>query len=181
MSPPVVRSGLPWSWRVTPEERTHAYRCSDWAAPGALRLVRGITVQADPATVWLWVAQLRRAPYSYDLVDNVGRRSPRTPDPTLLDLQPGQRVMHAFTLVDVIDGESMTIVPADGLPQRLFGALASTYRVAPHDTGSRLIGVLDVPPGRFFWSRWFRTIAAWGDLVMMRKQLRTLRDLAERP
>jgi len=39
--------------------------------------VAGVGVAAPVEAVWPWVAQVRLAPYSYDWVDNLGRRSPR--------------------------------------------------------------------------------------------------------
>ena len=34
-------------------------------------------MRARPEHVWPWVAQIRLAPYSYDWIDNLGRRSPQ--------------------------------------------------------------------------------------------------------
>jgi hypothetical protein len=54
-----------------------------------------------------------------------------------------------------------------------------TYAVEPHGPGSRIVCRLCVAqdgPARWARSR----LLAWGDLVMMRKQLRTLKRLAER-
>lgn len=55
------------------------------------------------------------------------------------------------------------------------GTMACTYRVTPAGGGTcRLIGRLDLTAGRL------AAPIAWGDLVMMRKQLRTLAACAER-
>ena len=54
------------------------YACDAFVTTPALEAWRGTSVDAPPDLVWPWVAQIRLAPYSYDWVDNLGRRSPRT-------------------------------------------------------------------------------------------------------
>ena len=49
---------------------------------------------APAEAVWPWVAQVRLAPYSYDWIDNRGRRSPRK-----LAGLPEPRVGESFTCV----------------------------------------------------------------------------------
>jgi hypothetical protein len=67
--------------------------------------------------------------------------------------------------------------PAAG---RLFGLMALTYQVNPRGAGSRLIGRLNVRPPRGIWGQTRYTLLAWGDAIMMRKQLLTFKALAER-
>ncbi len=112
-----------------------------------------------------WLCQLRVAPNSYDALDNLGRRSPRERNPELVHLQLGQRFMTVFALQSFVDGEQITL--------RSKG-IAVTYSVRPEGAGSRLhVRVL-------FASPWLLAHGlAWGDLVMMRKQLLTLKALAE--
>lgn len=134
-------------------------------------------VAAAPDVIFRWLCQLRVAPYSYDLVDNRGRRSPRTLTPGLEQLAVGQRFMTIFELVDVTVDEHLTMVMLPR-PARMFGPLSMTYAVRPQAAGSRLVVAMAVgaaaPLGGVR-----RTALAWGDVVMMRKQLITLRDLAE--
>ena len=71
-------------WGVTDTEIARRYPCDDVVPAPAVAAWRGVTVAAPPAAVWPWVAQIRFAPYSYDWIDNLGRRSPRE----LLDVAP---------------------------------------------------------------------------------------------
>ena len=77
-------------------------------------------------------------PYSYDLLDNLGRRSPRELTPGADKLEVGQRIMTIFYLASFEPDRHLTIV-CDGIGQRLLGNVSSTYTVAPAGDGSRLV------------------------------------------
>ncbi len=140
--------------------------CDGLLPRAGVRADRAISIAAPPRIVFSWLCQLRVAPYSYDILDNLGRRSPRQRNPELLRLELGQRFMTIFALHSFVDGEQITLVSE--------GA-AVTYAVRPEGAGSRLhVRVVFAGP---------RAIArplAMGDWVMMRKQLLTLKSLAER-
>ena len=72
------------------------------------------------------------APYSYDLLDNGGRRSPQALTPGLEQLSVGQRMMRIFKLVGFEPGRSITVL-SEG---RLFGRVAVTYRVERNRCGT---------------------------------------------
>jgi hypothetical protein len=64
-------------WGVSEHEVVRSYPCDDFVSSPRLQAWRGVWVQAPAEVVWPWVAQVRLAPYSYDWIDNRGRRSPR--------------------------------------------------------------------------------------------------------
>ena len=174
-----LRNGtLGESWGATAAERDARYPCDDVLAEPDQSLWRAVRVDAPAPLVWRWVCQLRVAPYSYDWIDNRGRRSPRELIDGLDDVRVGQRVMTMFEIVHVAPGESLTI----SCGHTVFGdELAGTYRVVPlDDDRSRIVvKLLARYPGGIHGAL-LRATLPIGDLVMMRKQLLTLKALAER-
>ena len=168
------------TWGSTPAERALPFPCDRVLPDASFDLYRAVTVEAPAPVVFRWVCQLRVAPYSYDVVDNGGRRSPRVLTPGLDELAVGQKFM-IFTLAEFEQDTQITLRIVPGRPRRLFGDLAVSYTVVPDgDTRCRLVVKLRVDlPGDGGFSRMRRTFLAWGDLVMMRKQLLTLKALAE--
>ncbi|MEH3034346.1 MAG: hypothetical protein PGN07_09990 [Aeromicrobium erythreum] len=156
-------------WGVTDAETRLAFGC-DAVLPGApMQAWRGVTVDAPVEVVWAWLRQLRLAPYSYDWVDNLGRRSPRERS-ALPDPAPGDVFMRAMGR-DV--GRVVAVDPGRELTARI-GPTLMSYRVEPAGERTRLLLKLasrGVRP--------FTDLLCLGDLPMARRQLLTLRDLAE--
>lgn len=169
---------LPWEWgpRVQP-----ARPLPHGVPSGATLATRSVTTSAPRESLYLWLCQLRRAPFSYDLLDNFGRRSPRTADPAMTEVEPGDSFMDIFTLIDLEPGRSLTLHLKPSRPVRVFGPIVVQYRIDPLSSGqNQLSGLLWLPPVGRLLPRLRRRALAWGDLIMMRKQLLTLTRLAQR-
>jgi hypothetical protein len=163
------------TWGTDDEERSLPFPCDRHLKDGQTAYYRGVTVQAPPAVVFRWLCQMRVAPYSYDWIDNFGRRSPRTLTPGLEELEIGQRVMIG-PIVDFESGRHLTVL----ITSRLWGKMAVTYLVVPKSPDScRMLVKLLVkyPRGPIGWIE--RLALPWGDLIMMRRQLLNFKGLAE--
>ncbi len=167
------------TWGTSAVERALPYPCDRFVERVDASCWRGVTVRADAPTVFRWLCQLKVAPYSYDWIDNLGRRSPRTLTPGAEQLEVGQRVMSIFELVAFEPDRHLTC-RTRRFAGALFPCVAVSYAVAPAGPReTRLLAKLAIEarPG------WLGALAtqglAWGDLVMMRRQLLNLRDLAE--
>jgi hypothetical protein len=170
-------TGVIDTWGSSAEEQARAYPCDQLLERPDKALFRAVTVGAPSQLVFDWLCQLRAAPYSYDWIDNLGRRSPRQLDPALTELAAGQRFAGNFHLVAFEPGQSVTLFSETPF----FGHVAITYEADPLDEGScRLVAkiVLVTAPG--IWGRLLSLALPAGDLFMMRKQLLTLKTLAER-
>ena len=158
-------------WGVADHEVSRHFPCDD-VVPGApVQLWRGVTVGAPPEAVWPWVRQLRLAPYSYDWVDNAGRRSPRSLRP-LDEPVPGD----PFTTVGgrFPAGRVLSAEPGVQLTAEIMKAVMSYVLVPAGPDRTRLLLKL-VMAQRHWWTPGL----AVGDLVMARKQLRVLASLSE--
>ncbi|MGH3265903.1 MAG: hypothetical protein ACRDNS_28365 [Trebonia sp.] len=157
---------------MTDSETRRSYPCDSLVASPRLQAWRGVSVAAPPEAVWPWVAQVRAAPYSYDWIDNRGRRSPGT----LLGL-PEPRTGEAFTTVGGRRelGRIVSVDPGKQLTGTIMGAFMS-YVLVPADHGTTRLLLKVVSQA----SRWAAPWLAVGDLIMARRQLLNLKRLAER-
>ncbi|WP_433664806.1 hypothetical protein ACQPW1_23225 [Nocardia sp. CA-128927] len=151
-------------WGATEAECADPLPC-DALQPVGLQADRAISIDAPYGLVYAWLCQLRVAPYSYDLLDRWGRPSPRHRDPKLAELEVGQRFMGQFDLASFALSQHITLVT---------GKIAVTYAVRPEGAGTRLVARVRMG-GPWIVGR----LLAVGDLVMMRKQLLNLKELAE--
>jgi hypothetical protein len=158
-------------WGVTESEISRSYPCDDFVASPTLQAWRGVRVEAPAAAVWPWVAQVRLAPYSYDLIDNLGRRSPRElaglPEP-----ETGERFTTAGGRAL---GRLVSVDPGKQLTGTIMGAFMS-YVLVPQEPGATRLLLKVV----MRTTRGAAPALSVGDLIMARRQLLNLKRLAER-
>jgi hypothetical protein len=115
------------------------------------------------------VAQIRLAPYSYDWIDNLGRRSPQRlyglPDPVVGD--PFTTALGGRQL-----GRILAVDPGEHLTGQIMGAVMS-YVLVPDGSTTRLLLKIVMRKGRAV-----APLVLLGDLIMARRQLLNLARLA---
>jgi hypothetical protein len=158
-------------WGVSDSEILRSYPCDDFVTSPTLRAWQGVGVEAPAEEVWPWVAQVRLAPYSYDWIDNLGRRSPRE----LVGLPEPQAGERFTTAAGRELGRIVSVEPGKQLTGTIMGAFMS-YVLVPHeDDTTRLLLKVAMRT-----SRWTALALSVGDLIMARPQLLNLKRLAER-
>jgi hypothetical protein len=165
-----------WNWNITSEEKKESFPCDKYAPANYRGMLRGINIYASANIVFRWICQIKIAPYSYDWIDNGGRQSPRKLSPGLERLEIGQNFLIG-RIVEFEEGSDITCV----IPEMYFliCPMSITYKV--RSTGlktSRIIVKIDVGYESLL-DKIRGNLLAIGDLIMMRKQLVTLKELAE--
>jgi hypothetical protein len=158
-------------WGVSRSETSRAYPCDGFVAAPTLQAWRGVYVEAPAEVVWPWVAQVRIAPYSYDWIDNLGQRSPRElaglPEPRVGDRFTTAAGRSVGRIVSVDHGRQLT---------GTIGGVFMSYVLVPQEPdGTRLL--LKVVARTTGWAAPALSV---GDLIMARRQLLNLKQLAER-
>ena len=130
----------PWHlrWGATDEEVLNDLPGDGVVVDPTFNATRAITVDAPPEAVWPWIAQMgfgRAGWYSYDLLDNLGRRSADRIIPSLQDVRVGDVVPMGpggggLRVKDFVRGE--WLLWWDGIGYSTW--LWSLERIAPEQT-----------------------------------------------
>jgi len=173
-----VSHGFSRITHATPAEIATETPADRLIPPPRDRWVRCITVKAPVNIVYRWLCQLTVAPYSFDIIDQPGRRSPRSLTPGSEKLSVGQPFM-IFSIISFEENVHIT-----GLSRQVFrgiyGLISVTYAVHPLPDGTtRLQGNACVAHHGRVFGRPRRWLLALGDKVMGGRQLHILKRLAE--
>ncbi|HEX4224838.1 MAG TPA: polyketide cyclase [Pseudonocardiaceae bacterium] len=156
---------------MTDGEIARPYPCDEFVTSPTAQAWRGVDVAAPAEAVWPWVAQVRLAPYSYDWIDNLGRRSPRE-----LRGLPEPEVGERFTAVGGHQmGRIVSVDPGTQLTGTIIGAFLSYVLVPSDHDRTRLLFKAVTRTNRLVGLG-----LSIGDLIMARRQLLNFKRLAER-
>jgi hypothetical protein len=170
----------PWQhrWGATDEE-VAATLPGDEVIPAAASTTRAITIAARPEEVWPWLVQLgygRAGWYSYDWIDNDGRRSADRVLPELQDLRVGDQIL----MVPGMGPRVREIAPNRHLVAGDLEAGTWCLALRPTPGGARLVSRWRVrwrmTPATFFWI----LLSDPGAFVMERRMLKGIKARAER-
>lgn len=165
------------NWGATPDEINGVVVGDQICSDAHLSATRCITIAAPPEDVFPWIRQMgfRRAGwYSYDIIDNLGRKSAMSIHPEWQDVVSGSPVpagLMSFTAAIVEPPRSFVLQVGTKDPhlRRLCFTLA--YELRDDPAGTRLVtrmrSTVNIPGGRFIE----RFLLGPGDGIMLRKQL----------
>ena len=169
------------SWGMLPGEEALPFPCDEFTGTFDGTYFRGITIHADPETVFPWLLQMRIAPYSYDWINNLGRTSPRCQLKDQPELQAGQIMMYIFEVVQFRSPFELTLrVKPNSFGKFLFGDILLSYRILPTGINtSRLLVKIKRKFNRGPLGFFMRYFLPWANLIMHRKQLMLFKKLSE--
>lgn len=168
------------NWGSTPDEIDQPVVGDHLCARASLVATRSITIRSTPQRVFPWIRQMglgRAGWYSYDWLDNFGRKSATAIHPEWQVVTSGDRIPAgpiSFTaaIVDEPRHFVLEIRSVGKKNPRLHFTLA--YELRDDPLGTRLVtrmrSRIDLPFGRLFE----KMILGPGDGIMVRKQLLTI-------
>jgi hypothetical protein len=179
-----VRVVRPWAlrWGATDQEAARPLPGDGVVKKADYVATRAITIHAGPGQVWPWLVQIgsgRAGWYSYDRLDNAGV-------PSAAQIIPELQQLAAGDLVPMVTGKDIGVWVKELEPGRRMlwwdqkGEYSWEWLLEPAAAGTRLVSRLRVT--RHPWTRrmLYEVVAANGDIVMIRKMLRGIKERAER-
>jgi len=171
-------------WGVSNEETLLTYPCDSVPDLPETVYFRGIDINSSVEQVFPWLCQMKVAPYSYDWLDNFGKRSPQHLTKELTHLEMGQVFMTGFKLVDFKANSHVTIRSRDELSwwMRVFGDLVVSYCLFPKgENNCRLVVKLRLAyPKGILMKPLMKMLLPPGDTFMMHKQISNFKKLSEK-
>ena len=173
-------------WGATPEEIQSPVVGDDLCPSATLIATRSITISAPPQDVFPWIRQMgfgRAGWYSYDWLDNLGRKSATSIHDEWQTVEAGDKVPSgpiSFTAA-IVEAPRHFVLEIKSLGKKspkLHFTLAYELRDDPHGTRlvTRMRSRISVPLGSLFE----KLILGPGDGLMLRRQLLTISQNASK-
>jgi hypothetical protein len=173
-------------WGSTNEEIHSSVVGDNLCLDATLIATRSITINAVPQDVFPWIRQMgfgRAGWYSYDWIDNLGRKSATRVHDEWQSVQSGDKVPSgpiSFTAA-IVDAPRHFVLEIRSLGKKnpkLHFTLAYELRDDPEGTRlvTRMRSQIKLPFGRLFE----KLILGPGDGIMLRRQLLTISKSASR-
>ena len=145
--------------------------------------LRSIDILASASHVFTWLSQLRIAPYSYDYIDNRGRRSPYYLVQNLPPIKNGTHCLLAFHVFAFEENSFLVCRFCEPInsPLHLFiKGLYIEYRLIKNLNKTRLLCKVLGFVNRDIVSRTAFLMICALNRIMMRRQLVVIKKLSER-
>ncbi len=145
-------------------------------------LLRSIEINANASDIYVWLKQLRIAPYSYDVIDNRRRKSP---DYIIKNLPPLKVNTHFLLSFHVFEFEENSFIvcrfcePIISPVNLYMKDLFFEYRIEEHDTKIKLWCKIKGHINPDISSKGFFFIFSVLNKIMMSRQLKNIKKLSE--
>ncbi len=145
-------------------------------------LIRSVEIQARPHHIFLWLRQLRVAPYSYDFIDN---RRMKSPDFIIKNLPPLKVNTHFLLAFHVTEFKEDSFIacrfcePINPPFNLCLRGLFIEYRIAGQGSKANLWCKVTGYIRHDIFSRGFFHVFSVVNKIMMTRQLKNLKKLSE--
>lgn len=145
-------------------------------------LTRNIEIQASASSIYIWLKQLRIAPYSFDFLDNRGIKSPEY---IIENLPPLKLNSHFLLSFHIYGFEENTFIagrfclPVNPPVNRYLKEMFIEYRIQEQGANTWLWCKIKGWYNKDIASKGFFRIFSVVNLFMTKRQLRNIRKLSE--
>lgn len=145
-------------------------------------LIRCIEIQANASDIFVWLKQLRIAPYSYDFIDNRGRKSPDFIVENLPPLKVNTHYLLAFHIFEFEENSFIVCRFCEPINQPVnlyMKGLFFEYRIAEQGSKTQLWCKIKGCFNTDASSKGFFFIFSVANKIMMARQLKNIKKLSE--
>jgi len=146
-------------------------------------LLRCIEIHAHASDIFVWLKQLRIAPYSYDFIDNTGRKSPDFIIENLPPLKVNTHYLLAFHIFEFVENSFIACRFCEPInpPLNLYmTGLFIEYRIAEQGSRTKLWCKIKGYYNTDIFSKGFFFVFSVVNKIMITRQLKNIKKLSER-